>query len=517
MGFSALVCLDLWVQPQPESSFEDLLALIGSLQTSLAARDERIDALLRALGERDARNDVLLVTVGELTAQVQALVLRLGKDSSTSSRPPSSDGPDRRPRGGSSRTSSGRKPGKQKGDSGTALRLVDDPNETIPIPAPATCGCGTAVIETPVTGLRRRQIHDLAPQPAPVVTEYQAELKTCPGCRKTVVGQFPAGVNAPTQYGPEITTKVADVVLGHHVPIHRSTLLIMELLGMSVSTGYAASLRARAADLIEDGGFITAVRALLQSAPVVHADETFATAAQATAFVHVACTDHLTLMHTGNRSADAIDAGGVLTELSGVLVRDGYAGYTHLTNVLHAWCGAHLLRDLRGIHEGDPAGQLWAKAMGDTLLEAHRITGAARTEGREELTAEELRTINRLYAGALARARTDNPTTDRSVLAAHARTLAKRFEAHQEMILRFTTNLTVGFTNNVAERAVRPVKVQQRTSGGCWRTLQGLAEFAVVQSYLSTAANWGLSRYDALHQLFTTGPWIPPALTPATA
>ena len=32
-----------------------------------------------------------------------------------------------------------------------------------------------------------------------------------------------------------------------------------------------------------------------------------------------------------------------------------------------------MLRDLRGIHEGDPAGQLWAKAMADTLLEAHRI------------------------------------------------------------------------------------------------------------------------------------------------
>jgi transposase len=488
------------VQPNPESSREDLLALIGVLQASLGARDERIDALL--------------VTVGELTAQVQALVLRLGRDSSTSSKPPSSDGPDRRPRGGSSRTSSGRKPGKQQGAPGAALRLVDDPDERIGIPAPAACGCGTELGEAPVIGVRRRQVHDLAPQPAPVVTEYAAELKCCPGCRKTAVGEFPAGVNAPTQYGPEISTKVADVVLGHHVPIHRSTLLVMELLGISVSTGFAASLRGRAAAGIENGGFLAAVRALLRSAPVVHADESFARAAGGTTYVHVACTDHLTLMHTGNRSGEAIDAGGVLTQLSGVLVRDGYAGYTHLTNVLHAWCGAHLLRDLRGIHEADPTGQLWARAMGDTLLEAHRIATAARSEGREDLTDGELRTISRLYTGALARSRTDNPTSDPSVLAGHARTLAKRFATHRDIILRFTTDLTVGFTNNVAERAVRPVKVQQRTSGGCWRTLQGLADFAVVQSYLSTAANWGLSRYDALHQLFTTGPWIPPTLTP---
>jgi transposase len=61
------------------------------------------------------------------------------------------------------------------------------------------------------------------------------------------------------------------------------------------------------------------------------------------------------------------------------------------------------------------------------------------------------------------------------------------------------------------------MKLQQRSSGGCWRTLQGLADFAVVQSYLSIAARWGITGFEALHHLFTTGPWIPPALTPAAA
>ena len=66
----------------------------------------------------------------------------------------------------------------------------------------------------------------------------------------------------------------------------------------------------------------------------------------------------------------------------------------------------------------------------------------------------------------------------------------RRFRGHQDMILRSATDLTVGFTSNEAERGVRAVKVPQRTSGGCWRTLEGLADFAVVQSYLSTAAKW---------------------------
>ena len=64
------------------------------------------------------------------------------------------------------------------------------------------------------------------------------------------------------------------------------------------------------------------------------------------------------------------------------------------------------------------------------------------------------------------------------------------------------------------DRDLRPVKIQMRTSGGCWRTLAGLADFAVVQSYLSTATKWGIDTLDALRQLFTTGPWLPPALSP---
>jgi hypothetical protein len=48
-------------------------------------------------------------------------------------------------------------------------------------------------------------------------------------------------------------------------------------------------------------------------------------------------------------------------------------------------------------------------------------------------------------------------------------------------------------------------------------TLQGLIDFAVVQSYLSTATKWGVDTLDAMTQLFTTGAWLPPALTPDTA
>ncbi|MFD8006402.1 IS66 family transposase [Streptomyces mirabilis] len=174
----------------------------------------------------------------------------------------------------------------------------------------------------PVTAVRRRQVFDL-PDPAPIeVTEYAAEVKPCPGCDIKAAGVFPAGVESPAQYGPEVTAKVADAVLGHHIPVHRATLLVMELCAVYLSAGFAASLRGRAARLLEES-FLPAVRALFVTAPVVHADETFTRTAGATRYLHVAATERLSLRHAGDCSAATIDTGQVLPHLSGVLVRDG--------------------------------------------------------------------------------------------------------------------------------------------------------------------------------------------------
>ncbi len=132
----------------------------------------------------------------------------------------------------------------------------------------------------------------------------------------------------------------------------------------------------------------------------------------------------------------------------------------------------------------------------------------------DRLDEATLKQIRNHYLGALARGNTDNQS-EHSKLADKARTLITRFRRFEDMILRFAADLSVPFTNNEAERACRPVKIQQRTSGGCWRTLQGLTDFAIVQSYLDTATKWGLDKLDALRQLFTTGAWLPPTLKPA--
>lgn len=473
------------------------------------------EELLLLLSAKDATIKSLTELVEQLAVRVAELERQRGKDSSNSSRPPSSDAPFAKPAPKrSSRTRSGRRPGKQDGAPGSTLKRVEDPDETIRRDPRTCCGCGDSLAGAPVFDERSHQVYDAPPPPPrPKVTEYQVVSRTCTGCGTTTVGDVPAWARGRVQYGPKLMARAAWLVCAHHLPVRRAASVLAALLGVPVSGGWVAGLRAKAARLLE-AAFLPRVRELIASAPVAHADETCARAEGALRYLHVACTEYLTAMHVGNRTMESIDAGGIWPAFDGVLVRDGYNGYTHLDHVLHAWCGAHLLRDLHSVHEGDRAGQLWAEAMATTLCEANEAAQAARAAGLETLEPHVHARIRNRYLGALARGRDDN-LGRRGPLADEARTLIRRFETREDMILRFCTDLQVPFSNNLAERDQRPVKVQQRTSGGCWRTLQGLIDFAVVQSYLSTVGKWGKDKLDALEELFTTGAWLPPALTPS--
>jgi transposase len=454
--------------------------------------------------------------IGRLQGRVEELERQARRDSSTSSRPPSSDSPYRKKtRDRSLRERGRRRPGKQPGQPGTTMNLADDPDERLEF-SPACCrDCGAGLAGEPVLGQRRRQVTDITPPPPPKVTEYVAQSKRCPCCGTVSEGLLPAAVRARASYGPEAHAQAANLACGHHVPVARAAQLLRQLAGLGVSTGWAAGIRGKAAALIEAGGFIPRVRDLLRAAPALHADETPARAAGGLRYVHLACTAYLTLMHTGDRTAGAIDAGGVLPGYTGVLVRDGYNGYTHLADALHAWCGAHLLRDLQDVHDAEPGRQEWAAKMGCLLLWARDAAAAARADGQAALDPATLDYLVTSYRALTAEGATVNQYRHDSANGRAARALTRRLATFEDMILRFATRPDLDiFTNNEAERTIRPVKVQQRSSGGCWRTLQGLADFAIVQSYLSTAAKWGISTIDALRDLFNGHPWIPPALQP---
>ncbi len=125
-----------------------------------------------------------------------------------------------------------------------------------------------------------------------------------------------AAHGSPVRIGSETLARAALLTCGHYLPVGRARDLLAKLCAIDVSTGFLAGIRGRAARRLEKK-FLAHMRALLTTAPVLHADETPGRAAGSLAYVHVACTEYLTLMHVGDRTKETIDAGGVLPSSPG--------------------------------------------------------------------------------------------------------------------------------------------------------------------------------------------------------
>src|SRR5260370_11173163 len=179
------------------------------------------------IGELTAQAEGLTAQVERLSARVGQLERQARRDSSTSSRPPSSDSPYKRKGGDRSLRERGkRRRGKQPGNRGTTMNLVDDPDERVFCPPAVCCGCGAGLAGEPVTAQRRHQVTDIVPAPAPWVTEYVAQARECGGGGAVAEGGVPAHARARARVGPETRAQAASLAAGHHATPYRATALL---------------------------------------------------------------------------------------------------------------------------------------------------------------------------------------------------------------------------------------------------------------------------------------------------
>ena len=466
---------------------------LAGLQTLLRERDEEI-----------VRLQTLIVALSE---QVRALEARLNMNSRNSSMPPSSDGY-KKPAPKSRRTRTGNKPGKQPGEPGHHLAQRTDPDAT-QIHRPSTCAsCGSDLSDAEVTATMHRQVFDLPPV-ALFCTEHRAERRRC-RCGTETTGTFPPEATAFTCYGPALRAYVCYLVTRQHLPIARVAELLRDAYGAPVSTGVIVSMVKEGAAMLED--FLAQVKDLLSVSKVVHADETGLRVEAALAWVHSVSSTELTLYHLdqrrGNKAMDAMD---VLAHLSGVLVHDGWMPYRKYDNVTHALCNAHHVRELAAVAETD--GQGWASDMATLLGATWARVLQAKEHGANTLGDATLLEIRAKYQDIIAVGHQVNPpavSTGRRgrPKRSKAANLLLRLDHYTDDVLRFASDFSVPFDNNLAERDIRMVKIAQKISGG-FRSTEGAKAFLALRSYLSTATKQGVNLFDALQQLYNQNPWMP--------
>ncbi|HEX5142504.1 MAG TPA: IS66 family transposase [Mycobacterium sp.] len=457
---------------------------------------ERLSRLEAAVVERDTR-------IGVLTARVAELEALLRKDSRTSSKPPSADGP-RKPPPRSRREPSGRSPGKQPGDPGFTLRQVTDPDRVI-VHRPAACeGCGRSLRRALVSSTEARQVFDLPPVVLEVA-EHRLQHRRC-RCGVITMAAPPDGVGGPVQYGPRIRAIGGYLVGYQHLPYERACETLSDLLGVGMSVGTLVAVTARTAAALD--GFCDLVRERITAAPVVHFDETGLRVAGRGAWVHSASTSMLSLFTVHeSRGHAGLAAGGVLPRFAGIAVHDSWTPYRRYATA-HQLCNAHHLRELAGILDIDPT-QTWAGDLTRLLTEIHDLARHAHTVAADQIDDRLLDVYRHRYQTIIDTGRAANPPPPGlRAKRSPATNLLARLSGFAGDVLRFAYDLRVPFDNNLAERDIRMVKLRQKISG-CLRTWAGAHAFTAIRSYLSTARKHGLTALDVLTQLHAGRTWLP--------
>lgn len=459
---------------------------------------------------RQPSYDELAALVVELRAEIVGLKAQLAANSRNSSQPPSSDGlskPPVDPSKRSLRRSSGCKQGGQEGHGGARLDRVTVPDGSVEHPPERcdACGAGLAGGDA-VMGGESRQVFDVPERRVLSVIEHVTTLRRCE-CGHVSCGSFPAGIGAPTQYGPGVRALGVYLHVFQHLPYDRACQALRDLVGAEVSTGTLVEWVTAAAEGLCD--FDERLRALLADQPVCHFDETGARIAGRLGWVHSASTDKLT-RYTAHqrRGGEAIDHAGVLPVFTGVAVHDGWAPYRNYPDCEHSLCNIHHLRELQAATE---AGHLWPIAMSCLLQDTKALVENTVAAGHTSLSPQALRELAASYKTILAMGHDEHPSTKVKKTKAH--NLLIRLERDQADVLRFAHDFRVPFSNNQAEQDIRMVKLQQKISG-CWRTQDGAKRFLTIRSYLSTARKNGISALTALDQLTAGTPWLPASASP---
>ena len=446
-----------------------------------------------------------LIFINEQAAIIKKLEDRIAylennqrKDSSNSSKPPSTDiGKVHRTQ--SLRTKSGKKPGGQQGHVGETLSFSETPNEIV-VHAVRQCKCcGKSLSGSKVENYEYRQVFDIPPIEM-MITEHRSEIKDCPHCHSVNHAVFPEGVSQPVQYGINVQQLAVYFTQYQLLPYGRTAEIFKDLFDHGLSKSFLVNNNHRCAVKLQP--FIKELKATLLKQPALHCDETGFYFEGQRYWLHTVCTDQHTLYAPHfKRGTEAMNDMGVLPFYEGTLIHDFWKSYYEF-GCDHSLCNVHHLRDLTFCHEIEKSS--WAGDTKQLLIDLHeKVMIAKKDAGATSLSKGQLQYWSKKYDNLMQVGLCIHPNPKKQkgkrgvIKKSKTQNMLERFINYKEQILTFAKNFLIPFGNNLAEQAMRMMKVKQKISG-CFRSEQGAKDFAVTRSYIATAKKQGIPIMQAL-------------------
>lgn len=391
--------------------------------------------------------------------RIRDLEARLNRNSSNSSRPPSSDPPWDKPLK-KKKPPTGRHRGGQPGHPPHLRELF--PPEKVDVVRehqPVCCAhCGNT-FQGEVDGELEAVLHQVAdiPEVKPFVVEHRRRVRQCSKCLGETVASLPAGVPLSC-FGPRLQAWIAILTVRYRLSKRDAQDLLGELAGVIMSLGSISDVEWYVSQALEAP--VAEIQEALKQADVVGHDETGWREANQKAWLWETVNDtyavyKIDLKRSGEVARSLL--GGV--NFQGHVQSDRYKAYTCYPMERRAICHAHLARDYKKIADRGGPGQPIGEALCEQEVKVfhfwHEFKEGAvsRTTLQKRMEPVQDAIKDLLQQGAAC---------DDSKVAGMCADILKHWPA----IWTFLTVEGVEPTNNAREQALRPYVLWRKGSFG---------------------------------------------------
>ena len=469
-------------------STADLIALVAELRLTIA----RLEKCVHHLEQRNA--------------ELEAQVAKGRKDSSTSSKPPSSDivkpskPPARRRSGKRGKRKAGGQPGHPKHE-----RTPFTPEQldaTWDYTLSACPDCGGGLKNAPVEPRVVQQV-ELVEKPVRI-EEHRALAFWCRQCRKVHWAGLPTEVAKGGLVGPRLTAHIGYLKGACHASYTTIQKYVQDVLGVALSTGHLAKVIGKVSAALE-APYAKLLEALPREARL-NVDETGHKDQGNRYWTWCFRARLYTLFKIDPSRGSEVLLQVLGREFAGVIGADYFSAYRKYMGdfgILVQFCLAHLIRDVKFLTTlSDPATQKYGHHVLDRLRRLFQVI-----HRRERMSEAGFQRALEQARKKLVFTATHPPCTSA------ADNLANRFRKHGTAYFQFITTPGIEPTNNLAEQAIRFVVIDRRITQGT-RGPAGRQWSERIWTTISTCAQQGRSVFEflqqAVHAHFTGKP--PPSL-----